>query len=75
MAHRRNCVYARAGTREPLVLDQPASGEPFDHGIFRIVEEPAQAAWPEDDPNRFHADRILWERPVKAARTELRVLS
>ena len=73
--HHRALVHARAGKRERLILDQPASGEPFDHGIFRIIEEPAQAAWRENDRYRFRADHILWERPAKAAQTELRVLS
>ncbi len=65
--HHRALVYEKKGFRERLVLETRAPGEPFDHGKFAIVEEPARAPWPEDDPHRFAAERIQWSRaPVGA---------
>ncbi len=60
--HHRALVHAAAGRRERLVLEKAAPGDPFDHGIFRIVEEPARLEWPEDDPLHFTAEQIQWER-------------
>lgn len=37
--------------------------EPFDHGIFTLVEEPANAPWPAGDSRRFESSSILWRRP------------
>jgi radical SAM protein with 4Fe4S-binding SPASM domain len=73
--HHRALVHRRENTRERLVLEQRASGEPFDHGIFRVIQEPANAEWPNDDPYRFRADRILWSRAQKRPKTEFPILS
>jgi radical SAM protein with 4Fe4S-binding SPASM domain len=39
--HHRALVKQRQGLRERLELVEPAAGRPFDHGVFRIIEEPA----------------------------------
>ncbi len=72
--HHRALAHRRKGLRERLVLEQAAPGQPFDHGIFTIIEEPADAPWRENDPGRFTADRIQWVRPEPAERLELKVL-
>ena len=71
--HHRSLVQARRGMRERLVPEKPAPGEPFDHGVFRIIEEPADRPWPAGDELRFRADKIQWTRPGCRA-TQLRVL-
>jgi len=71
--HHRALVRDREGTRERLVLETRAAGEPFDHGVFRVIEERADAAWPEDDALRFRPERIQWRREAKRP-TGLRVL-
>ena len=43
--HHRALELLRAGRRERVVRVQPAPGEPFDHGLFDIVEED----WPADE--------------------------
>jgi len=72
--HHRALVHAREGKRERLVLQTRAPGEPFDHGVFRILEEPADAPWPENDPRRFRLGDIQWTRPAKSRDAVLRVL-
>jgi radical SAM protein with 4Fe4S-binding SPASM domain len=37
--HHRALEMQRAGKRERIVRIAPAPGEPFDHGLFEIVEE------------------------------------
>jgi radical SAM protein with 4Fe4S-binding SPASM domain len=37
--HHRALEMARAGKRERVVRQAPAPGEPFDHGLFELVEE------------------------------------
>jgi hypothetical protein len=73
--HHRALDHARRGLRERLVLDQPAPGEPFDHGIFALIEEPGAAPWPEGDAHRFHAGSIQWTRPVRSSGSQLPILS
>jgi radical SAM protein with 4Fe4S-binding SPASM domain len=74
--HHRALVHAREGTRERLVLETPAPGEPFDHGIFGLIEEPANAPWPAGDAHRFSAASIRWTpaAPAPAPVTLLPVL-
>lgn len=38
--HHRALVNQRRGVHERLELVEPAPGQPFDHGLFRIIEEP-----------------------------------
>lgn len=68
--HHRALMREKTGLRERLILETRAPGEPFDHGKFAIKEEPARAPWPEDDLNRFTADRIQWSRSPSAAGVE-----
>jgi radical SAM protein with 4Fe4S-binding SPASM domain len=41
--HHRALELQRRGLRERLVVGEPAPGEPFDHGIMSLAEEP----WPD----------------------------
>lgn len=72
--HHRALARARSGIRERLVLKTRAGGEPFDHGVFAMVEEPVGAAWPEGDYLRFSAERIKRSRAAKGSPGELRIL-
>ncbi|MBX7192083.1 MAG: radical SAM protein [Sandaracinaceae bacterium] len=47
--HFRAMEHRRRGLRERLVATEPASGLPFDHGLFEIVVEPFDAPLPEVD--------------------------
>jgi radical SAM protein with 4Fe4S-binding SPASM domain len=69
--HHRALEKARRGIRERLELETRAGGAPFDHGVFRIMEEPFGAP-PAEDPMRFEASKIRWTR--EARRVELPVL-
>jgi radical SAM protein with 4Fe4S-binding SPASM domain len=73
--HHRALVRQKNGMRERLVLETRAPGEPFDHGRFGLVEEAADAPWPEADAYRFTANRIQWERSESATRVEFPILS
>jgi radical SAM protein with 4Fe4S-binding SPASM domain len=66
--HHRALMRQKDGIRERLVLETRASGQPFDHGMFALKEEPAGAPWPEEDPYRFSADRIQWSRSPAGAK-------
>jgi len=61
--HHRALTLAKEGLRERVVLETPAAGQPFDHGVFRSIEEPLDAPWPGDDALHFtHADwPVGWE--------------
>lgn len=61
--HYRALDHARRGLRERLVATDPASGRPFDHGLFEIVVEPLDAPEPERPPR---------EQLVKIGRRPLR---
>jgi hypothetical protein len=37
-----------------------AKGKPFDHGAFRVVQEPLDAAWPASDAHRFSYGQVQW---------------
>ena len=56
--HHRALMRQRSGIRERLVLKTRAGGTPFDHGIFALLEEPADAPWPAGDSLHFSADRV-----------------
>jgi radical SAM protein with 4Fe4S-binding SPASM domain len=62
--HHRALVHQRNGTRERLVLNTPAEGKPFDHGIFTLIEEPFTTPWPQPDPLHFQAAQIHRTRPA-----------
>jgi radical SAM protein with 4Fe4S-binding SPASM domain len=58
--HHRALELARRGLRERVTLSRSAPGLPFDNGVFDLIEEPLDAAWPEPDPLRFTAERVAW---------------
>lgn len=58
--HTRALDFAGRGLRERVVRSTPGSGKPFDHGVFDLVEEPLEAAWPEDDTHHFTYERVAW---------------
>lgn len=58
--HHRALVHQSRGVRERLVLEVAASGLPYDHGLFSVVEEPVDVPWPVDDGLRFTADKVVW---------------
>lgn len=62
--HFRALDHDRRGLRERLVATDPASGEPFDHGLFEIVVEPADAPEP--------AARAKGEQLVRIGRRPVR---
>ena len=45
----------------------PTPGQPFDHEIFALIEEPANVPWPAEDALRFRAANIQWTRCAPAA--------
>ena len=49
--HHRALDLLRRGRRERIVLVETASGAPFDHGRFDIIEED----WPPDELARAHS--------------------
>jgi radical SAM protein with 4Fe4S-binding SPASM domain len=65
--HHRALVHEDRGVRERLVLEVAASGRPYDHGLFSLVEEPSEAPWPADDVLRFTADKVVWPPDWPAA--------
>jgi radical SAM protein with 4Fe4S-binding SPASM domain len=58
--HHRASELARAGLRERVVPRLLAIGKPFDHGEFRLIEEPLTAPWPDGDEHRFTYDKVEW---------------
>ncbi|MEB3298790.1 MAG: radical SAM protein [Candidatus Sericytochromatia bacterium] len=62
--HHRALELARRGRRERLVRKVRAPGQPFDHGIFEIIEEPLDAPMPKELPSlefqgRFEGMKFL----------------
>ncbi len=64
--HFRALHHARRGLRERLVATDPASGRPFDHGLFEIVVEPLDAPEPERPPREQLVK--IGRRPLRPAR-------
>ncbi len=62
--HHRALTLARRGRRERLVWAKAAPGQPFDYGLFELVEEPVDSPWPEGDPlhDRIEGLGAVWER-------------
>ncbi|WP_261555764.1 hypothetical protein [Frankia tisae] len=58
--HHRALTHQRAGRRERLVQTASAPGEPFDHGLFSLVEESLEAPWPAAERPRLTAADIRW---------------
>ncbi|MBX3268718.1 MAG: radical SAM protein [Sandaracinaceae bacterium] len=64
--HFRALHHARRGLRERLVATDPASGRPFDHGLFELVVEPLDA--PEPAAPAREALVKIGRRPRRAER-------
>jgi radical SAM protein with 4Fe4S-binding SPASM domain len=58
--HHRAIEQNKMGKREIVRQKLIALGKPFDYGLFEIVEQPANAPWPDGDPMRFTADKVVW---------------
>jgi radical SAM protein with 4Fe4S-binding SPASM domain len=59
--HHRALEQARRGVRERVYPLQLISiGKPFDNTTFGLIEEPLDADWPDDDPLRFTAAKVVW---------------
>lgn len=58
--HYRARALAQRGLRERMVPRLLAIGKPFDHGAFRLIEEPVDAPWPAGDELHFTYDRVVW---------------
>jgi radical SAM protein with 4Fe4S-binding SPASM domain len=64
--HSRALEMRARGLRERVVRKLLAIGKPFDHGKFDVIEEPLDAPWPEPDPLRFTAEKVVWPRGWEA---------
>jgi radical SAM protein with 4Fe4S-binding SPASM domain len=64
--HHRALEMQRKGRRERVVQKLMAIGKPFDNGVFEIIEEPFDAPWPEPDPLRFTAEKVVWPKGWEA---------
>lgn len=60
LCHHRALALQKRGRRERLTPRLLAKGRPFDHGAFRLIEEPLDAPWPENDPHHFEYARVAW---------------
>jgi radical SAM protein with 4Fe4S-binding SPASM domain len=65
--HHRALVHASQGLQETLVQVAPAEGQPFDHGRFELLLEPAQS-------QGFAATSVLRERPAQSSTPPVRSL-
>jgi len=65
--HHRALTRQRNGIRERLIPATPANGQPFDHGTFTLILEPAQTPWPINDPLHFRSQQIQRTRPAPPA--------
>jgi radical SAM protein with 4Fe4S-binding SPASM domain len=72
--HHRAVALAREGRRERVRLARSAPDRPFGVGLFDLVEEPFDAPWPEDDTNRFTADRVRWPASTGGGRVDVPVV-
>lgn len=60
LCHYRATELAERGLRERIERRLIGTGKPFDHGVFRLIEEPADAPWPARDTMHFTYDRVHW---------------
>ncbi|MDJ0729008.1 MAG: nif11-class peptide radical SAM maturase 3 [Crocosphaera sp.] len=58
--HHRALTQKKRGIREEVTLKYQAKGNPFDNGVFELVEQPFNSPFPEEDKLRFTADKIQW---------------
>jgi nif11-class peptide radical SAM maturase 3 len=60
--HHRALTQAKQGIRERVILERAASGNPFDNGEFKVIEESINTPLPANDPLHFNSDRIQWSK-------------
>ena len=58
--HFRARELGKRGLRERMVPRLLALGKSFDHGSFRLIEEPLDAPWPAGDDKHYTYDRVSW---------------
>lgn len=58
--HYRARELQKRGLRERITPRLLAIGKPFDHGSFRLIEEPIDAPWPAGDELHFTYERVAW---------------
>ena len=58
--HYRVRELGRRGLRERVARRLIGTGKAFDHGVFRLVEEPLDTPWPARDTLHFTYDRVHW---------------
>ncbi|MEA5535811.1 nif11-class peptide radical SAM maturase 3 [Crocosphaera sp. XPORK-15E] len=71
--HHRALTQEKQEIRERVVLKHQASGNPFDNGVFELIEEPFNSPLPEDDKLQFTANKIQW--PASWEKEEDKTLS
>lgn len=57
--HHRALTQQKRGIREEFVIKYQAKGNPFDNGVFELLEKPFDSPIT-DDELRFTADKIQW---------------
>ncbi len=60
ICHYRSLELADRGLRERIERRMIGTGKPFDHGVFRLIEEPVDAPWPARDTLHFTYDSVRW---------------
>jgi nif11-class peptide radical SAM maturase 3 len=58
--HHRALIQADRGLRERVKQVKKAEGNPFDNGLFEIIEEPLDTPWPQEDKLHFRGRHIQW---------------
>jgi radical SAM protein with 4Fe4S-binding SPASM domain len=58
--HYRAVEMAKRGLRERVAPRLLAIGKSFDHGSFKLIEEPLDAAWPSGDDLHFTYESVVW---------------
>lgn len=58
--HHRALIQADRGLRERVKLVKKAAGDPFDNGLFEIIEEPLETPWPQGDKLHFRGRNVRW---------------
>lgn len=76
MCHYRSVELAGRGLRERVERRLLGKGKPFDHGEFRLIEEPLDAPWPARDTMHFMYEGVRWPAgwdawPLPEGRTPL----
>jgi hypothetical protein len=60
ICHYRSLELENRGLRERIERRMIGTGKPFDHGVFRLIEEPVDAPWPARDTLHFTYESVRW---------------